>query len=108
MGCLLALFAGSFPRVALLIFWLLRPALVDAAFDTWIWPFLGLIFLPFATLLYTILHVPEVGLEGWEWFWVAVAALFDIAHWGAAFTQRSDVPGIQPGPPPPPPATGLP
>ena len=55
MGCLLALFAGLFPRVGLFIIWVARPRLVDAAFDTWIWPLLGLLFLPFATLIYVIL-----------------------------------------------------
>jgi hypothetical protein len=31
MGCLFALFAGVFPRLALLIVWIARPATVDAA-----------------------------------------------------------------------------
>jgi hypothetical protein len=29
MGCLLALFAGIFPRLALLILWVARPARID-------------------------------------------------------------------------------
>ena len=63
------------------------PARVDAAFDSWIWPLLGLIFLPFATLIYVILWQAG-GLSGWDWFWVAVAALFDLGHWGASAAQR--------------------
>ena len=55
MGCLFAMFAGLFPRLGVLIIWLVRPVLVDAAFGTFIWPLLGLIFLPFATLIYVIL-----------------------------------------------------
>jgi hypothetical protein len=31
--------------------WIARPARIDAAFDTLRWPLLGIIFLPFATLL---------------------------------------------------------
>ena len=38
MGCLFALFAGVFPRLALLMVWVARPKMVDAAFDSWIWP----------------------------------------------------------------------
>ena len=87
MGCLFAIFAGIFPRLGLLIIWIARPARVDAAFDTWIWPLLGLIFLPFATLIYVILWQAG-GLCGWDWFWVAIAALFDIGHWGASGAQR--------------------
>jgi hypothetical protein len=44
MGCLFALFAGLFPRLALFIVWLARPALVAAAFSTWIFPLIGIIF----------------------------------------------------------------
>jgi len=46
MGCLFALFAGFFPRLALFIIWIMRPDMVDAAFSTWVIPLLGIIFLP--------------------------------------------------------------
>src|ERR671917_2772797 len=95
MGCLFALFAGLFPRLGLFIVWVARPALVDAAFDTFIWPVLGIIFLPFATLIYVVLYVPGVGLSGWGWFWVILAALLDIGHWGASYTQRNQIAGAQ-------------
>ena len=87
MGCLLAIFAGVFPRLGLLIVWIARPKLVDAAFDSWIWPLLGLVFLPFATLIYVILWQTG-GLSGWDWFWVGLAALLDIGHWGAGAGQQ--------------------
>src|SRR3954466_5508437 len=93
MGCLFAMFAGIFPRLGLFIIWVARPALVDAAFDTWILPFLGIIFLPFATLIYVVLYTPGVGLSGWEWFWVVLAALLDVSHWAASATQRRQIPG---------------
>ena len=88
MGCLLVIFAGLFPRLALFVFWILRPNLVDDSFSTWLWPILGFIFLPFATLMYVILHVTGGPLSGWEWFWVAICALLDIAHWGAGARRR--------------------
>ena len=87
MGCLLAVFAGVFPRLGLLIVWIARPKLVDAAFDSWIWPLLGLIFLPFATLIYVILWQTG-GLSGWDWFWVGLAVLLDIGHWGVGAGQQ--------------------
>jgi hypothetical protein len=95
MGCLFALFGGLFPRLALFIIWVARPALVAAAFDTFIWPFLGIIFLPFATLIYVVLYIPGAGLSGWGWFWVILAALLDISHWGASYTQRNQIPGVR-------------
>ena len=88
MGCLFALFAGIFPRLGLFIVWVARPALVNAAFDTWIWPLLGIVFLPFATLMYVILYTPGVGLIGGEWFWVILAAILDVGHLLAAIARR--------------------
>jgi hypothetical protein len=91
MGCLFALLAGFFPRLALFIVWVARPALVGAAFGTWIVPLLGIIFLPFATLIYVLLYTPGIGLIGWEWFWVIFAALFDVAHLAATIARRRDL-----------------
>jgi hypothetical protein len=89
MGCLLALFGGLFPRFALLILWIARPALVDAAFNTFILPLLGIIFLPFTTLIYVIVYTPGEGLTGLGLIWVIIALLLDIGHWGASYTQRA-------------------
>jgi hypothetical protein len=97
MGCLFALFGGAFPRLALLILWIARPALVGAAFNTFLLPLLGLIFLPFTTLIYVIVYVPGVGLTGWGFFWVILALLLDLGHLGAGYTQRDQVPGIRGG-----------
>ncbi len=87
MGCLFVLMAGVFPRFALFIVWVARPTMVDRAFGSWIVPLLGLIFLPFATLMYVILWTAG-GLSGWDWFWVVLAGLLDIGHWGAGAAQR--------------------
>ncbi|MEV4411828.1 hypothetical protein [Catellatospora sp. NPDC049609] len=87
MGCLFVMYAAVFPRLGLIAIWVLRPGLVDAAFDTWIWPLLGLVFVPFATLLYVVLyHIG--GLTWWEWFWVGVLAVFDIGQWGMTLRYR--------------------
>jgi hypothetical protein len=91
MGCLFALLAGMFPRLALFIVWVAKPALVAAAFSTWLVPLLGIIFLPFATLIYVILYTPGVGLTGWGWFWVILAAIFDLGHLAASIARRRDL-----------------
>ena len=92
MGCLFALFAAVAPRVVLFIVWVARPKMVDAAFDTWIWPLLGIIFFPFATLIYVILWTSG-GLSSADWAWVALAALVDLTHWGSGYSQRRQAPG---------------
>jgi hypothetical protein len=92
MGCLLAVFAGLFPRFALIIFWIARPERMDATFTTFLWPLFGILFLPFTTLIYVLLWQPRTGVTGSDWLWVALAALLDLAHWSASASQRNAVP----------------
>ena len=37
------------------------------------------------------------GLDGSDWFWLCLAVVLDVAHWGASFTQRRQVPGYPSG-----------
>jgi hypothetical protein len=92
MGCLLAVFAGMFPRFALIIFWIARPERMDATFTTFLWPLLGIIFLPFTTLIYVLLWSPGTGVTGSDWLWIALAVFLDLAHWSASASQRNAVP----------------
>jgi hypothetical protein len=88
MGCLFGLFAGLFPRVALVIVWL-ATNLVDRAFDSFILPLLGLFFLPFTTLVYVLVWTPGVELGNGRWLWVALAFAFELVGYaGTARTNR--------------------
>src|SRR4051812_1368265 len=45
MGCLFAMFAGFFPRLAVTFIWIARPQLFTAAFGgSWFVPLLGILF----------------------------------------------------------------
>ena len=87
MGCILAAFLALFPRFAFFLVWVARPALVDAAFDTFLIPLAGLILLPFTTLMYVVLYAPG-GVNGWDWAWIALAVLCDLAHMGGTYVNR--------------------
>ena len=93
MGCLFAIFAGVFPRLAVLIVWIARPERIDAAFSTFLWAAAGH-HLPAVCDpdLSAVVH-PRSGAERLDWFWVVLAALLDIGHWGASATQRNRDPG---------------
>jgi hypothetical protein len=92
--CLFALLAGVFPRVAFALYWIARPEVVELVYGNFIVPFLGLIFLPFTTLMYTILWSAG-GLTGWDWLWVGIALLLDLGHYGAsAVGNRDRIPGM--------------
>ena len=88
MGCLIAVIAGFFPRVALVVVWL-TTNLVDRAFGPWILPLLGLIFLPFTTLIYVLVYSPVVGVGHGRWLWVALAFFFEVmGDLGGARSRR--------------------
>jgi hypothetical protein len=81
--CCLALTAGFLgPRVALFIWWIFGNK-VDAAFDTWIWPLLGLVFLPWTTLAYVLAWGPINAVSGAGWLVVALGFAADIATYSA-------------------------
>ena len=95
MPCLFAMFAGIFPRLGTLFIWIARPAMFNAAFKgSWFWPILGIIFLPFTTLMFVILWSPGIGLYGWDWFWIVMAVVIDLMHWSStAYQNRNYIPG---------------
>ena len=96
-GCLTA-FVSSFSRIMLLMAWIARPALMDAAFGSFIIPCLGFLFLPFTTLMYVFLLQGVGTIQGLDWLWLFLAAVLDIASIGAAgATNRNYIPAGVPG-----------
>ena len=76
--CCLVLTAGLIgPRIALLLWWIFGDR-VDLAFDSWIWPLLGLLLLPWTTLAYLLVWSPVLGVDGAEWIVVALGFLLDV------------------------------
>ena len=95
-GCLFALLAASFPRAALLFTWLFTPLVSRAFHDAFLLPFLGLLFLPFTTLMYVLVWSPAVGVTGLGWFWVILGLLLDIGSYsGSAYGNRRQLRGYQ-------------
>ena len=85
--CCLALTAGFLgPRIALFIWWVFGNK-VDVAFDTWVWPLLGLVFLPWTTLAYVLMWSAIGGVEGWEWLVVALGFVLDVVSYSGRAAQ---------------------
>ena len=82
------------PRFAFLVVWLTQQGqvLIHQAFDTYIIPLLGLIFLPWTTLMITFVCGAN-GLVGFDWVWVGLAVAADIASYSASAYKRKTVPG---------------
>ena len=83
MCCFFASLFFLGPRFAFLIYWLIPYGRrkINAAFNTFFWPLLGLILVPWTTLMYTILYVPGDGLwsgiTGFDWIWLGFAIFAD-------------------------------
>jgi hypothetical protein len=92
MGCLVELTS----RLALLALWLATPWVNRAFSGGWILPLLGIIFLPFTTLIYVLVWTAPFGVTGWGWLWVILGLFIDIgAYGGSAYGNRSRMPGYQ-------------
>src|SRR5260221_536807 len=92
-----AVFTHHWPTtgLALLFPWLFTPLVPRAFHGGFLVPFLGILFLPFTTLMYVLAWQPAVGLTGWGWFWVIIGFLLDLGSYsGSAFGNRSRVPGM--------------
>lgn len=89
MGCCLfaSILAGA-PRLAFLIYWLVAPVRVQTAFHTFIVPLLGLVFLPWTTLMFVIV-APAGVVTGFAWVWLILAFLVDIGTYGSGARGRS-------------------
>jgi quinol-cytochrome oxidoreductase complex cytochrome b subunit len=61
MGCIYLLLALISPRILLVVLWIFTDY-VRLAFDHWIWPLLGLIFMPFLTLALVWAYNTEFGI----------------------------------------------
>jgi hypothetical protein len=87
MACLFAILAASFPRVALILLAIFTN-LVDRAFHGFLLPLLGVIFLPFTTLMYVLVWSPIGGVTGWGWLWIILGAILDIGVYGGGRYSR--------------------
>ena len=100
MSCIITFLFGVGSRLALLFWWWEDPALFSLAFanwiipgsvtiPTWIWPALGLVFLPMTTLAYMFLF--PGGIMGYEWIVMGVALLIDLAGHSGNYYHRNRV-----------------
>lgn len=87
MGCLLVLLALISARLVLILMWIFSNY-VDRAFDGFVAPLLGLIFLPWTTLMYVLLWSPG-GVHGFEWFLVGFGFVIDLGSYARGQMERS-------------------
>ncbi|MFN8379236.1 MAG: hypothetical protein U0452_11255 [Anaerolineae bacterium] len=96
MCCLFTVLVVLGPRAVILLWSLADPARWALTFPEFIWSFLGFLFLPWVTLMYVIVF--PGGIEGFDWVWLGLALLADIASYsGGAYGNRNSIPGYSSG-----------
>jgi apolipoprotein N-acyltransferase len=94
MCCLITSLFLFGPRFAALIWWLINPLRFTAAFSSFVWPILGILFMPWTTLMYLIVWSPLTGVYGLDWLWLALAVLADLGTYaGGGYGNRDRIPG---------------
>jgi hypothetical protein len=88
MACLFGLLAILSPRVAFGLVWLLTDR-VDLAFSRLWVALLGLIFLPWTALIYTLAYDPVRGVSNQGWAMVFLAFLVDVYSYVRGAGERS-------------------
>jgi hypothetical protein len=87
--CLVAILALVSVRLADLFLWIFTDLVSRAFHHTIIFPLLGIIFLPWTTLMYVLVWTPAHGLYGFGWFWVTLGVLLDlVAYSHSAYANR--------------------
>ena len=69
MCCFAIIMLGLGPRFAVIAWWIFGDR-VELAFDGWVLPLLGVLFLPWTTLMYLIVWSPIAGATGADWILV--------------------------------------
>jgi hypothetical protein len=78
------------PRLAVLVWWIFSPAYMNTLFQTWIWPLLAWIFLPWTLLMY--MAVAPGGLVGFDWILLGLGVFADMATYFGGYRERESVP----------------
>ena len=88
MGCLFLLIAMLSPRLGVIVLWLFTDY-VNRAFDSWIWPLLGLVFLPWTTLMYVLVAASVGNITFWGWMMVGLGFIADLGAHAQAYANRN-------------------
>ena len=91
MCCFFTALLLAGPRLAVLVWWIIRPLYVTVAFgDSWIWAILALIFLPWTTLMYLVIF--PGGIVGFDWILLGLGIFADMAGYFGSYRNKERVP----------------
>lgn len=86
--CLIAILVLVFPRITLLLTFLMSNYL-ERAYQGLLIPMLGFVFLPVTTLVYAWLMNSQMPMQGFNIFLLVIAVLIDAGGFGSGAYHRS-------------------
>ncbi len=87
MCCLFTVLVLFGPRAVGVIWWLVDPVRWNLVFDTFLWPLLGIVFLPLTTLMYVV--VAPGGVQDFDIVWLVLAFALDVfSYVGGGYGNR--------------------
>ena len=93
-GCLLAFSAAVAPRLVLILAWIFADRWPLVWQGDWILPLLGIIFLPYTTIMYmlsvVVLPGGETEIAGFGWIWILMGLFLDFMKWSQMFANRNE------------------
>ena len=90
LGCLFAFSIAVAPRLVLILAWLFSDRWPIVWGDEWILPLLGIIFLPYTTIMYLLVWSFHGGIEGWDWMWILLGLFLDLSKWFGMWGNRRE------------------
>ena len=93
LGCLLAFGIAVAPRAFLILAWIFSDRWQVVWHGDFLAPLLGIIFLPFTTVMYMLAWTPT-GIQGWDWLWILLGLFLDGTHYVQMANNRNNVPGM--------------
>jgi hypothetical protein len=88
MPCILLLLVLAFPRVILILMFLMSNYL-QRAYHNLLIPLLGFIYLPLTTIVYAWLVNSHMALAGVNLLLIIIAAIIDVGGLGGGYRRRS-------------------
>ena len=91
MCCLFTALMLLGPRAGILVWAIIDQARWALAFDTFVVPLLGFLFLPLTTLMYVAVF--PGGVDGFDYVWMGLAVALDLGSFaGGAYGNRDRLP----------------
>ena len=88
LGCLVGSAAAVAPRILFLVLWVFYDY-IDRAYDTFVWPFLAILFMPYTGLAYAFSINTYGEVRSWGLALLILGVLMDIgSHSTAAASRR--------------------